>query len=47
MDASSLVLGDGKVYDVSLNDYMTNKHAIFIPIGKGFSGMDVSDGRVI
>lgn len=47
MDSSSMVLGDDRVYDVSLNDWMTNKCAFFVPIGKGYSGLDVSDGRVI
>ena len=42
-----MVLGNGKFYDVSFQEYLANKCVFFIPTGKDYSGVDLRDGSLV
>ena len=46
-DSSRMLLGDGRFYDVSFQEYLANKCVYFVPMGKGYSGVDIRDGSLI
>ena len=46
-DSSRMLLGDGRFYDVSFQEYIANKCVWFVPMGKDYSGVDIRDGSLI